>query len=92
MPLLFSLAIHDPLEEALRELRPEEHFFAIWTTCVSLQTSQTEPAHRTTVLERSCSRRRGSDCTQARPECGIVHPCVQWEWLSWDPTCGIPRG
>ena len=28
MPLLFSLAIHDPLEEASRELRPEEHLFA----------------------------------------------------------------
>ena len=27
MPLLFSLVIHDPLEEASRELRPEEHFF-----------------------------------------------------------------
>ena len=26
--LLFSLAIHDPLEEASRELRPEEHLFA----------------------------------------------------------------
>ena len=28
MPLLFSSAIHDPLEEASRELRPEEHLFA----------------------------------------------------------------
>ena len=28
MPLLLSLAIHDPLEEASRELRPEAHLFA----------------------------------------------------------------
>ena len=28
MPLLFSLAIHDPLEESSRELRPKEHLFA----------------------------------------------------------------
>ena len=28
MPLLFSVAIHDPLEEASRELRPEEHLIA----------------------------------------------------------------
>ena len=28
VPLLFSLAIDDPLEEASRELRPEEHLFA----------------------------------------------------------------
>ena len=21
-----------------------------------------------------------------------VESCIQWEWLGWDPTCGIPRG
>ena len=45
MPLLFSLAIHDPLAEAQRECGPQEHLFAFLDDVYATSVCQTARGH-----------------------------------------------
>ena len=82
MPLLFSLAIHDPLEEVSRERKPEEHLFAYLDDAYF----SGDVPNRTRTVYDSLGRRQGFDCTVAKPESGIEHPCALREWRNWDPS------
>ena len=68
VPLLFSLAIYDPLQQAQREFRADENFFVLlddvhFTSAV---------AQRMTASERSCMITQASNFTQGRRPEGMA--------------------
>ena len=77
MPLLFSLAIHDPLQQAQREFRADENLFAFLD-------------ERVTASDRSCMLTQASNFTQGRRACGIGRPCAR-RGSDWDPRSGTQK-
>ena len=87
MPLLFCLAVHNPLTAVQDQLRSGSTCLRSWTTfmwCLS----QSGRVPSSTLSLRSWVRAQESSCTQARPGCGTGPAIVLPTWRNSVPMCG----
>ena len=88
MPLLFSLAVHDSLQEVKSLLDPRDVLLAFLDDVCVVSQDPDRVRDAYDLLATGCRHKLAFASTLGRHACGTEHLCAPTEWPSWDLLFG----